>query len=74
MEVWAIGAAGETAGGDRLCCEAGMTAGWDRLGIPGTAALAVGCEAGGRIWVSQSSADSGQPWLKTIGWPDPQRL
>ena len=26
------------------------------------------------IWASQSSADSGQPWLKTIGWPDPQSL
>ena len=26
------------------------------------------------IWVSQSSADSGQPWLKTMGWPSPQSL
>ena len=25
-----------------------MTTGWDRLGIPGTAARAVGCQAGGR--------------------------
>jgi hypothetical protein len=24
------------------------------------------------IWASQSSAESGQPWLKTIGWPEPQ--
>jgi hypothetical protein len=23
---------------------------------------------------SQSSAESGQPWLKTIGWPEPQSL
>src|SRR5207248_6038230 len=47
MEAWPIGAAGETAGGDRLCGEAGMTAGWDKLAIPGTAARAVGCQAGG---------------------------
>ena len=26
------------------------------------------------IWASQSSAESGQPWLKTIGWPEPQSL
>jgi hypothetical protein len=38
MEVWPVGAVGETAGGDRLGGEAGMIAGWDRLGIPGTAA------------------------------------
>jgi hypothetical protein len=23
---------------------------------------------------SRSSAESGQPWLKTIGWPEPQSL
>jgi hypothetical protein len=26
------------------------------------------------IWLSQSSADNGQPWLNTIGWPLPQSL
>src|SRR6478735_5053208 len=25
-------------------------------------------------WLSQSSADNGQPWLKTIGCPSPQSL
>jgi len=53
MEVWPAGAAGE----DRLCGGAGMTAGWDRLGIPGTAARAVGCEAGGPRQVP------GESWL-----------
>src|SRR5271154_1994213 len=26
------------------------------------------------IWVSQSSAESGQPWLNTMGCPEPQSL
>lgn len=26
------------------------------------------------IFASQSSDDSGQPWLNTIGWPEPQSL
>ena len=26
------------------------------------------------ICASHSSADSGQPWLKTMGWPVPQSL
>ena len=32
------------------------------------------CNRKNIICVSQSSAESGQPWLKTSGWPDPQSL
>jgi hypothetical protein len=59
------GRLGQLATADRDgLCEAGMTAGWDKLGIPGTAARAVGCQAGGPCQV---------PDRHLAGWKDTAR-
>src|SRR5712664_1037699 len=32
------------------------------------------CRRKNSIWVSQPPPESGQPWLKTTGWPEPRSL